>query len=54
MRVCVGGETSSPPEGASNLQPVLHHASEVSAPVFNRFTRLEKDFSEKFKENSKY
>jgi hypothetical protein len=33
MRECVGGEGSPPPssKGASNLQPVLRHASVVSA-----------------------
>jgi hypothetical protein len=38
--VCIystrGIHPSPPPEGASNLQPVLHHAGEVSAQVFDR------------------
>jgi hypothetical protein len=31
MDACVGGAPIPPPEGASNLQPVLHHAGIVSA-----------------------
>jgi hypothetical protein len=37
---CVWGGLLPPPEGASNLQPVLHHAGKVSAQNWSTGERL--------------